>query len=161
LGALPGWPQSGSTAGVRQEFALLVGNKLEFRISSTRISSSTVVSKQAVRSAALPGFAKRNRSAVREHQRRKHDVRVEHDARRAFHFERRLDFRAQPTASAMSCSEMSSSASLARTESARWMRTGVRMIWPSWSPPGNIHGANSVGHALGQRELVLEVSWQA
>lgn len=38
---------------------------------------------------------------------------------------------AQPTAAAVSESPRSNSASLARTASPRWMRTGVRMICPA------------------------------
>ena len=58
--------------------------------------------------------------------------------------------RAQVTASAMSCSDSFSSASLARTASARWIRTGVSMICPLLAG-----GAHRVGHGLGQGELGL------
>ena len=54
-------------------------------------------------------------------------------SQRAIYFARRFGCLAHATASTTSSSTRPSSASLAHTASARWMRTGVRMIWPPWA----------------------------
>src|SRR5882724_7215427 len=107
----------------------------------------------------LPRITQRNRPAVREHQRRQHDVGVEHNARHAGYFVRAFGFLDHATASTMSCSAMSSSASLARTASARWMRTGVRMIWPPWAFTSKYSTApTALVTLLGSVSWFLEVS---
>ena len=65
-------------------------------------------------------------------QRREHHIGIQHHPWRRLHLRvLRAPRRAQLTASAMSCSCRLSSASLARTASARWMRKGVSTMTPS------------------------------
>src|SRR5205814_9088888 len=79
----------------------------------------------------MPSVTYSGQVALRKHQCRQHDVGVQHDARRTAHFlVLRPGVRAHATAFATSFSVRPSAASFARTASARWIRTGVRMIWP-------------------------------
>ena len=83
---------------------------------------------------ALQGHAQWRETTAREHQRRQLQIGVDHYPRGALHFLRAAlpvaACRAHATASAVSCFWRPSSASLARTASPRWIRTGVNTIRP-------------------------------
>src|SRR5262249_46659735 len=106
----------------------------------------------------LPSLPQWGEPTLREHQRGEHNVRIHHHPHHPAYSSHlrvfRGGWRAQATASAISCSWRSSSASLARTASARWIRTGVRMIWPSLASTSKYSaGPTALVTALGR------VSW--
>ena len=74
----------------------------------------------------LPEFSEGGHPPCRKHQRREDEVGIQHHPKRRSHPLWDWGLRAQATACSMSLDSNSSSANLARTASARWMRTGVR-----------------------------------
>src|SRR5882672_33290 len=108
---------------------------------------------------SLPAHTERCQPPVGEQQRRKHHVSVEHHAWRRCHLRvLRRARRANPTASSMSRSCKPSSASFARTASARWIRTGVSTITPSLACTSKYStGPSAVVMALGSVSWFLAV----
>src|SRR6185369_16315020 len=74
---------------IGQEFVLLVGIELELGVSQHAYEfPSRRLRDERLAEPSLPNLPQSCRGTVREYQRRKHGVRVQHDARRGFHFER-------------------------------------------------------------------------
>src|SRR5712692_1104185 len=140
-GRRPGWLGGNTHSGavrqvVGEQFLLLFGREFEFGVpQSTHQFCRGGRGDERVAATLLPSLAQWGEPALREHQCGEHNVRIHHHPHHPAHSGHlcvfRGGWRAQATASATSCSWRSSSASLARTASARWIRTGVRMIWPS------------------------------
>ena len=112
---------------IGQQFFLLCQREPEFgRSQSTDQLRQSWLGNQGKELLLLPEFTKGGHPPCQKHQRREDEVGIQHHPKRRSHPLWDWGLRAQATACSMSVESSSSSASLARTASARWMRTGVR-----------------------------------